>query len=152
MQFLLYIHNGVKQNYKILMESSYRESQYFWFPKISIIRGLPEVKFILNCKKASCDAFGPKPIWSPDFRFPTSCPPGQTIPIKLNWLGTVCPEGPINWGPIVGDQMSGDHMCLGPNVSQPENLPCKIYPDFFQAYKNSTQGVKQWQNSVHVVV
>ena len=43
----------------------------------------------------------------------TICPWGQ------NWLGTVCPEGPINWGPIVGDQMSGDHMCLGPNVSQP---------------------------------
>ena len=43
----------------------------------------------------------------------TICPGGQ------NWLGTVCPEGPINWGPIVGDQMSGDHMRLGPNVSQP---------------------------------
>ena len=28
-------------------------------------------------------------------------------------------KGPINWGQIVGDQMSGDHMCLGPNVSQP---------------------------------
>ena len=28
-------------------------------------------------------------------------------------------RGPINWGPIVGDQMSGDLMCLGPNVSQP---------------------------------
>ena len=43
----------------------------------------------------------------------TICPWGQ------NWLETVCPEGPINWGPIVGDQMSGDHMCLGQNVSQP---------------------------------
>ena len=43
----------------------------------------------------------------------TICPLGQ------NWLGTVCPEGPINWGPIVEDQMSGDYMCLGPNVSQP---------------------------------
>merc|ERR1719266_1209562 len=42
----------------------------------------------------------------------TICPGGQ------NWLGTVCPEGPINWGPIVGDQMSGDHICLGINVSQ----------------------------------
>ena len=31
-----------------------------------------------------------------------------------NLLGTVCLEEPINWGPIVGDQMSGDHMCLGP--------------------------------------
>ena len=36
-----------------------------------------------------------------------------------NWLGTVCPEGPINWGPIVGDQMSGDYMPFGLNVSQP---------------------------------
>ena len=51
-----------------------------------------------------------------------------------NWLGTICPGrpnfwgpfvhgdrigwGPINWGPVVGDQMSRDHMCLGPNVSQ----------------------------------
>ena len=47
-----------------------------------------------------------------------SCPPGQTIPIKLipldkrspsNWLRTICSEGPI----------IGDHMHLGPNVSQP---------------------------------
>ena len=45
----------------------------------------------------------------------TICPWGQ------NWLGTVCPEGPINLGPIVGDQMSGDRMCSGPNVSQPED-------------------------------
>ena len=30
-----------------------------------------------------CDAFGPEPIWSPDFRSPTFCHPGQTIPIKL---------------------------------------------------------------------
>jgi hypothetical protein len=44
---------------------------------------------------------------------------GTICPWGLNWLGTVCPEGPINWGPIVGDQMSGDHMRLGPNVSQP---------------------------------
>ena len=43
----------------------------------------------------------------------TICPGGP------NWLGTVCPEGPINRGPNVGDQMSGDHMRLGPNVSQP---------------------------------
>ena len=150
-----------------------------------------------------CNAFVPEPIWSTDFWSPTSCPPRQTIPIKLipldkrspsnlvsmdkwspkiwspwtngpqpiwspyfhiitachsglteysyifgdhlsrgtklvgdhlsrgtkflgticpwgqNWFGTVCPEGPINWGPIVGDQMSGDHIGLGPNVSQP---------------------------------
>ena len=46
----------------------------------------------------------------------TICPRGQ------NWLGTVCPEGPINSGPIVGDQMSRDHMCLGPNVSQPQYI------------------------------
>ena len=44
---------------------------------------------------------------------------GTICPWGLNWLGTVCLEGPINWGPIVGDQMSGDHMRLGPNVSQP---------------------------------
>ena len=83
----------------------------------------------------------------PEFQIITACPPGQreyssdhlsrgtklvgdhlsrgtkfleTIcPWGQNWLGTVCPEGPINWGPIVGDHMSGDHMCLEPNVSQP---------------------------------
>ena len=80
---------------------------------------------------------GPRPIWSPYFQIITACPPGQTEYSRdhlsrgtklvwdhlsrgpnfwgLNWLGTVCPEGPINWGPIVGDQMS-----LGPNVSQPD--------------------------------
>ena len=39
-------------------------------------------------------------------------------PLGPNWLGTVCPEGPINWGPFVVDQMSGVHMHLGLNVSQ----------------------------------
>ena len=29
-----------------------------------------------------CDAFGPEPIWPPDFWSPTSCPPWQTITIK----------------------------------------------------------------------
>ena len=41
---------------------------------------------------------------------------GTICPWRPNCLGTVFPEGPINWGPIVGDQMSGDHMRLGPNV------------------------------------
>ena len=50
---------------------------------------------------------------------------GTICPWGLNWLGTVCPEGPISWGPIVGDQMSGDHMRLGPNVSQPGKKPLK---------------------------
>ena len=110
-----------------------------------------------------------QPIWSPDFRYSSSCPPGQTIlinsvpmtngpqkfstpifrslqtvpldkwnilvticigrpnwmgtlgtisPWGLNWLGTFCPEGPINWGSILGDQMSGDNMHMGPNESQ----------------------------------
>lgn len=45
---------------------------------------------------------------------------GTICPWGLNWLGTVCPEVPINWGPIVRDQMSGDHICLGPKVSQPK--------------------------------
>ena len=26
-----------------------------------------------------CHTFGPKPIWSPDFRSPSSCPPGQKM-------------------------------------------------------------------------
>ena len=93
---------------------------------------------------------GPQPIWSPYFQIITSCPPtqreylgtnfsrgnklvgnhlskgtkflGTICPWGQNWLGTVCPEGPINWGLIVGDQMFGDHMCLGPNVSQPQYI------------------------------
>ena len=44
---------------------------------------------------------------------------GDHLSMGTELVGAVCPEGPINWGPIVGDQMSGDHMCLGPNVSQP---------------------------------
>ena len=42
---------------------------------------------------------------------------GDHLSMGIKLVGTVCPEGPINWGPIVGDQMSGDHMRLGPNVS-----------------------------------
>ena len=67
-------------------------------------------KIDLSCFDG-CDTF-----WGTKF-LGTICPWG------LNWLGTVSPEGPINWGPIVGDQMSGDHMCLGPNVSQPIQSP-----------------------------
>ena len=58
-----------------------------------------------------CDEIDPKPIWSPD----------------LNWLETAFREGPINWGPIMGDQMSGDHMCLGPNVSQPSSTNLLLF-------------------------
>ena len=86
---------------------------------------------------------GPQPIWSPYSRISAACPSGQTeysrdhlsggiklvgdhlsmgpkflriiCPWGLNWLQTVCAEGPINWG-----QMSGDHMRLRPNVSQPK--------------------------------
>ena len=47
---------------------------------------------------------------------------GTIFPWGLNWFGTVCPEEPINWGPIVGDQMSGENMRLGPNVSQPNHI------------------------------
>ena len=108
------------------------------------------------------DAFGPEPIWSPDFRSPTPCSHGQMVPQNfvpldkwsptnlvtldkwspsnlvsnqfgpcisrasqpvpldkknilgticpwgLNWLGTIYPEGPIYWGPIVGNQVSGN--------------------------------------------
>ena len=61
-----------------------------------------------------------------------ACPPGQTKYSRdhlarelnfwgpfvhgywvLNWLETVCTEGPM-----VGDQISRDHKRLGPNVSQ----------------------------------
>ena len=48
---------------------------------------------------------------------------GTICPWGMNWLATICPEGPINRGPIVGDQMSGDHLGLGPNVSQPRKVP-----------------------------
>ena len=39
---------------------------------------------------------------------------------KLIKLKVILNEKIINWGPIVGDQMSGDHMHLGPNVSNPK--------------------------------
>ena len=83
-------------------------------------------------------------IWTLYFRIPKACTPGQLeysrdhlsrgtklvgdhlsmatkffgtlCPWWPNWLGPVVTEGTINWGPIVGDQMSGDHMRLGPNV------------------------------------
>ena len=53
--------------------------------------------------------------------------PGETGPIKYspwgsNWLGAVCPVGAVNWVPIVGGPnvgATGDHVHLGPNVSQP---------------------------------
>ena len=43
---------------------------------------------------------------------------GTICPWTLNWLETVCPEGPINWGSIVGDQMChsqfvADEICFG---------------------------------------
>ena len=40
-------------------------------------------------------------------------------------VGTVFSEEPINWGPVVRDQMSRDHMHLGPSVSQPIMNRCK---------------------------
>ena len=66
---------------------------------------------------------GPQSIRSSYFGIPTACPPGHMeyfrdslsrrkklvgdhLSIRtmgVNWLGTVCPGGPINWGPIVGD-------------------------------------------------
>ena len=48
------------------------------------------------------------------------------------YAGDRFPEGPINWGPIVGDQMSGDRMRLGPNLSKPD-----FYLDLAPWQKNS---------------
>ena len=52
---------------------------------------------------------------------------GDQIGWGLNWLGTICPGGPIYWGPNLGDQMSGDQMRLGPNVSQPSSHPLNSF-------------------------
>ena len=82
-----------------------------------------------------CDAFGPEPIWSPDFRIPTACPPGQMeysrdhLSRRPNWLGTICPWGPnfgglfvhgtelvclfVQWDKLIGDQLWGTK-CPGP--------------------------------------
>ena len=73
--------------------------------------------------------FGPYGQMVPNQFGPQTSGSPQPVPLdKRNILGTICPGGP-NWlgticpeGPIVGDQMSGDQMCLGPNVSQPLNL------------------------------
>ena len=55
---------------------------------------------------------------------------GINCPWGKNWMGTVCLEGPINWGPIVGDQMSGDHMHFGTNVNVSRMSPklLRTYP------------------------
>ena len=46
---------------------------------------------------------------------------------RIGWgLTAVCPERPMNWGPIVWDQMSGEHMRLKPNVLQSLYQPVKI--------------------------
>ena len=39
---------------------------------------------------------------------------GDHLSMGTKWAGTVC-----SWGPIVGDQMSGDRMGSGPNEKQP---------------------------------
>ena len=36
-------------------------------------------------------------------------------------IRTVCPGGSIDWGPIVGDQLSRDQICHSPNVLVPQN-------------------------------
>jgi hypothetical protein len=43
----------------------------------------------------------------------TNCQGGPIV-LGTKWAGTVC-----SWRPIVGDQMSGDWMCSGPNEKQP---------------------------------
>ena len=48
----------------------------------------------------------PQPIWSPYFRMPTACPPGQTGPFVQG--------DQIGWGPFVhGDRIFGDHLSMG---------------------------------------
>ena len=48
----------------------------------------------------------------------------------IELVGNCLSRGINKLGPIVGDQMSGDHMRLGPNVSQPISLLASRPPDF----------------------
>ena len=49
---------------------------------------------------------------------------GDHLSMGTKWAGTVC-----SWGPIVGDQMSGDWMGSGPNEKQPSSSDLKNYPN-----------------------
>ena len=51
--------------------------------------------------KNGCNSFGPKPIWSPDFRSPTSCPHGQMVPKNLVPMDKWSPNNlvPNRFGP-----------------------------------------------------
>ena len=63
--------------------------------------------------KKGWDAFGPEPIWSPDFRSPTSCPPGQKIPMKSIPLDKWSPANLVpldKWSPT----QFGPHIYVSP--------------------------------------
>ena len=53
---------------------------------------------------------------------------GTICPWWFNWLGTACPGGPINWGPIVG----------GPNLQGPYAFGTKCVTAKF--YKTTNAG------------
>ena len=83
-----------------------------------------------TCWYIGCNSFGPKPIWSPDFRSPTSCPHGQMVPKNLVPLDK---WSPTNLVPIFpnhhslppgqteysrdhfsrGTKLVGDHLSMG---------------------------------------
>jgi len=60
-------------------------------------------------------AFNPEPIWSQDFRSPTSCSPGQTIPMKLIPLDE---QSPWNWSPWT----NGPHKIRSPWTNGPQPI------------------------------
>ena len=103
----------------------------------------PSEKFVLNHIKMShnpssqvdsiqdlnfgSDTFGPRtfgpqqlvPKLVRDHLFRGTKIWGNLLSMGTKLVGTVCPEGQINWGPIVGDQMSGDQMCHSLEFSDP---------------------------------
>ena len=127
--------------------SNWTEHSIFPYPlyqgKISTEK--PDI-FWQICMCWSPWANSPQPIQSPNFSILTAGPLekqnilGTICPGGPNWLGTICPwdqilgdhlsmgtelfedslsRGTNQLGTHLGDQMSGNHMRLGPNVSQP---------------------------------
>ena len=60
---------------------------------------------------------------------------GDHLSMGTKWAGTVC-----SWGPIVGDQMSGDWMGSGPNEKQPlRNCLLKMNGLYFSIWDRKYQ-------------
>ena len=60
--------SNCKKHFILFLNNSSSMNLFIWYNQI-IFQG--------------CNSFSPEPIWSPDFRSPTSCPYGQMVPKNL---------------------------------------------------------------------